>query len=159
MKDLNILGGTFMLNRAIDGLKHHIVSAVQESIRIPSVAGTPEENAPFGWEVRRALDHTLTLAEELGFRTKNVDNVAGYAEWGEGEEMVAVLGHLDVVPEGKGWTCDPYSGEIHDGKIWGRGVLDDKGPTLGALFALKAIKDLQIPLKRRIRVIFGTNEE
>ena len=99
-----------MLNRAIDGLKHHIVSAVQESIRIPSVAGTPEENAPFGWEVRRALDHTLTLAEELGFRTKNVDNVAGYAEWGEGEEMVAVLGHLDVVPVGKGWTCDPYSG-------------------------------------------------
>ncbi|MFA6746889.1 MAG: dipeptidase PepV [Aminobacterium sp.] len=148
-----------MLNQAIDGLKDDLISAIQESVRIPSVAGTPEKDAPFGQEVKRALDHALNLAGSMGFRTKNVDNMAGYAEWGDGEEIVAVLGHLDVVPEGSGWTYAPYGGDIHDEKIWGRGVLDDKGPTIGALFALKAIKELGIPLKRRIRVIFGTNEE
>ena len=69
------------------------------------------------------------------------------------------LGHLDVVPEGNGWTYPPYGGEIHSGKLYGRGTTDDKGPTIGALYALKAIKDLNLPLKKRVRIIFGLNEE
>lgn len=83
--------------------------------------------------------------------------MVGYAEYGTGEELIAVLGHLDVVPEGDGWTYPPYGGEIHDGKIYGRGTIDNKGPVIGALYALKVIKDLAIPLKRRVRIIFGLN--
>ena len=101
----------------------------------------------------------LKLAESLGFTVHNMDNQLGWAEYGEGEEMVAVLGHLDVVPEGDGWTTDPYGGEVRDGRIYGRGTMDDKGPTITSLYALKAIADSGVKLNRRIRVIFGLNEE
>ena len=80
-------------------------------------------------------------------------------EYGEGDEMIAVLGHLDIVPAGDGWTYPPFEGRIADGKIYGRGTTDDKGPLIASLFALKAIKDAGIKLKRRIRIIFGTDEE
>jgi succinyl-diaminopimelate desuccinylase len=83
----------------------------------------------------------------------------GFAEYGEGEEMVAVLGHLDVVPAGEGWSYPPFGAEVHEGRIYGRGILDDKGPILGALFALRAIKESGVKLKRRVRIIFGGNEE
>ena len=148
-----------MLSQKIDAMKDELIAALQESVRIPSVGGDPEEGAPFGAGPRKSLDWTLAFAETMGFRTKNVENVAGWAEMGEGDEMVAVLGHLDVVPEGKGWTVDPWGGELKDGMIYGRGVLDNKGPVMVGLFAAKAIFDSGIALKRRIRVIFGTNEE
>src|SRR3712207_3627380 len=83
----------------------------------------------------------------------------GYAEFGQGDEMIAVLGHLDVVPEGDGWTYPPYAAEIHDGKMYGRGTTDDKGPTIASLYSLKAIKDLNLPITKRVRIIFGLNEE
>ncbi|EGD49950.1 peptidase M20, partial [Thermoanaerobacter ethanolicus JW 200] len=70
---------------------------------------------PYGEGVAKALDKALEIAQSLGFRTKNVDGYVGYAEYGEGEEMIGVLGHLDVVPEGDGWTYPPYGAEIHDG--------------------------------------------
>ena len=83
----------------------------------------------------------------------------GWCEYGDGPEMIAVLGHLDVVPEGEGWSFDPFGGEIRDGKIFGRGTMDDKGPTMAALYALAAIRDTGLPLRRRIRLLLGTNEE
>ncbi len=140
-------------------MQDEIIKSVQDAIRIKSVEAAPGLSAPFGEGVRQALEHALKLSEELGFKTVNVDNMLGYAEYGQGEEMVAVLGHLDIVPEGGGWTHPPYAAEIHDGKIYGRGATDDKGPTIGALYALRAIRDLGIPLKRRVRVMFGLNEE
>jgi succinyl-diaminopimelate desuccinylase len=140
-------------------MKDEIISSVQDSIRIKSVHGEAKEDMPFGEGVHKALEHCLNLSESLGFKTVNVDNYVGYAEYGQGDEMVAVLGHLDVVPEGDGWMYPPYAAEIHDGKIFGRGAIDDKGPTIGALYALKAIKDLNLPLNRRVRVFFGLNEE
>lgn len=140
-------------------MKDDLVEAIRESLRIKSVGGDPAEGAPYGEGPRKALDWTLDFAKRMGFRTKNVDNVAGWAEMGEGDEMVAVLGHLDVVPEGEGWTADPWGGELKDGMIYGRGVLDDKGPTMAALFAAKALFDAGLKLKRRVRIIFGTNEE
>lgn len=148
-----------MLDNKVLEMKEEIIRGVQESIRIKSVEEPAQDGMPFGEGVHKSLLHTLALAESLGFSTVNVDNMIGYAEYGEGQEMIAVLGHLDVVPEGEGWTYPPYAAEIHDGKIFGRGTTDDKGPTIGALYALKAIKDLSIPLKRRIRIIFGLNEE
>lgn len=143
-----------MLRSIIDEMKDDIIGSLQGCIQIESV-NTGESNA----EIRRALDYTLAVAERLGFESKNIDQKVGYAEYGQGEEMIAVLSHLDVVAAGEGWTYPPFGGEIHDGKIYGRGVLDNKGAAIGALFALKAIAELKVPLSRRIRVIFGTNEE
>lgn len=148
-----------MLDDRILELKEDIIHSVQEAIRIRSVEEAAKEGMPFGEGVHRALEYCLSLSQSLGFKTVNVDNMVGYAEYGQGDEMVAVLGHLDVVPEGNGWTYPPYAAQIHDGKIYGRGAIDDKGPTIGALYALKAIQDLKLPLKRRARIIFGMNEE
>jgi len=148
-----------MLDDKILTMKDEIIASVQSALRIKSVEEDEKSGTPFGKGIQKALDHCLKLSESLGFETVNLDNMIGYAEYGEGDEMVAVLGHLDVVPEGCGWTYPPYAAEIHDGKIYGRGATDDKGPTIGALYALKAIKDLRLPLKRRVRVMFGLNEE
>lgn len=148
-----------MLNEKILSMKDEIIKSVQRCVQIKSVEEEPVGNMPFGEGVHKSLEYCLQLSENLGFKTTNVDNMIGYAEYGSGDEMIAVLGHLDVVPEGDGWTYPPYGAEIHNGKIYGRGTTDDKGPTIGALYALKAIKDLNIPLKRRVRVFFGLNEE
>lgn len=148
-----------MLDKKILDMKDEIIKSVQNSVRIKSVEEEAKNGMPFGEGVHNALLHCLELSDSLGFKTVNVDNMIGYAEYGTGDEMIAVLGHLDVVPEGEGWTYPPYAAEIHDGKIFGRGTTDDKGPLIGALYALRAIKDLNIPLKRRVRVFFGLNEE
>ena len=148
-----------MLDEKILSMKEEIIKSVQEVVRIKSVEDKAKDGMPFGEGVHRALENCLELSKSLGFKTVNVDNMIGYAEYGEGEDYVAVLGHLDIVPEGDGWKYSPYAAEIHNGKIYGRGTTDDKGPTIGALYALKAVKDLNMPLKRRVRIIFGLNEE
>lgn len=147
------------LNSYIDSMRDEIIKSVQELVRIKSVQDEPKPGMPYGEGVARALEKALEIAERLGFKTKNLDGYIGYAEYGEGEEMIAVLGHLDVVPEGDGWTYPPYGAEIHDGKIYGRGTVDDKGPIIAALYGLKAIKDAGLKLSKRVRIIFGTNEE
>ncbi|HZO90206.1 MAG TPA: dipeptidase PepV [Chthonomonadaceae bacterium] len=147
------------LHAWIDSHQDEIVSALQGVLRIPSLQGPPEPNAPFGKPVREALDYTLALCERLGFRTKDVEGYAGHAEFGQGEEMVAALGHLDVVPEGDGWTYPPYGATLADGALYARGSADDKGPTYAALFGAKALMDSGLPLRRRVRIIFGCNEE
>ena len=147
------------LNEAVLAKKDEMITCLQENLRIPSVEGPAAEGAPYGVEVRRCLDHALASAEALGFKTVNVDGHMGWFEYGEGDEMVAVLGHLDVVPAGEGWTVAPFGAEISDGKIWGRGTTDDKGPSIASLYALAAIRDAGLPLSRRIRVLLGCNEE
>lgn len=147
------------LNQHVLKYQDAMIAALQENIRIPSVQGPAMPDAPYGQDVRRSLEHALDTARKLGFRTRNLDNHIGWAEFGEGEEMIGILGHLDVVPEGDGWTYPPYGGEIHDGKIFGRGAVDDKGPSIAALYAMAALRDSGFPLRRRVRVIFGCNEE
>lgn len=147
------------LREKINSMQEEILEEIKSCVQIESVGGSPEEGAPYGRGPKEALDFALDLGRRLGFKAVNVDNRAGYIEMGEGEDMAAVLGHLDVVPAGEGWTHDPFKAEIQDGILYGRGVVDDKGPTIGAIYAMKAIRELGIPLDRRIRVIFGTNEE
>lgn len=147
------------LSAYVESQKPHLIAALRQNLRIPSVEAPPEEGAPYGRSVRESLDHVLKTAEALGFRTENVDGHLGWCEYGEGDEMAAVLGHLDVVPAGDGWTCDPFGGELRDGKIWGRGATDDKGPAIAALYALAALRDSGLPIRRRIRILFGCNEE
>ena len=148
------------LDSQIEAMKEEIISAVQACIQIKSVKdmSKPASGAPFGAGIKDALAWAMQLGEKLGFTVKNVDGYAGHIEMGSGE-LLGILGHLDVVPEGDGWSVPPYSGEIKDGRIYGRGALDDKGPSLAALFAMKAIKDANIPLSKRVRLILGTDEE
>lgn len=147
------------LQDAVNLQKEALLKSLQESIRIRSVEDTPSEDAPYGQGIRTCLDHALRTARELGFTAVDMDHQMGWCEYGDGEEMIAVLGHLDVVPEGEGWSFDPFGGKIADGKLFGRGAMDDKGPTFAALYALAALRDSKLPLKRRIRILFGTNEE
>lgn len=145
-------------DRELDARESELIESLQELIRIRSV-GEEAGVHPFGDGPHACLMACLALGERLGFRTASVDDMAGYVEYGSGEEMVAVLGHLDVVPEGDGWNYPPYGAVIDNGRLYGRGAVDDKGPTVAALYALRAIADSGVALSRRIRVIFGLNEE
>ena len=125
---------------------------------------TLEENlnskdAPFGDEIRKSLDYVLALGERYGFKIMNVDNVAGHIEYGEGEDIIGILCHIDVVPADGEWDYPPFAGTVTKGKIYGRGTVDDKGPTICSLYALRILKDLDIIPKKKIRLIIGTDEE
>jgi len=150
------------VSRLQDWLREHeqeLLEDTREIIRIPSIEGEPAENAPFGVECRRALDLALSKSASFGFRTTDLEGYLGYAEVGQGERLILVLGHLDVVPVGPGWHFDPFGAEISEGYIYGRGTTDDKGPAMAALYAARAIKECFPELNARIRVAFGCNEE
>ncbi|MGN0703148.1 MAG: Sapep family Mn(2+)-dependent dipeptidase, partial [Lentihominibacter sp.] len=152
------MGILIMFDEYIRDKQNEITDSLLGCVRINSVEGEPEESMPFGRGPAEALEYALKLAGDMGFRTVNIDNQVGYAEYGDGEEMIAVLGHLDIVPAGDGWSHDPF-GETDGDRIYGRGTLDDKGSMIGALYALDAVRKSGLPLKRRVRIIFGTNEE
>jgi succinyl-diaminopimelate desuccinylase len=131
-------------------------------VRIPSVCAEGGSGYPFGEAVDQALRKALEIAGHLGFRTHCGDGgYYGFAEMGDGQELVGVLGHLDVVPPGKleDWEHDPFNPVEIDGMLYGRGAQDDKGPMMAALFAAKALMDAGVTCKRRVRFIFGTDEE
>ncbi|MBZ2175940.1 dipeptidase PepV [Schnuerera sp. xch1] len=146
-------------NELIENYKEDIIKSTQDIIKIKSVQGESKPNMPFGEGPYKALNFSLDLSKKMGFGIKNIDNYAGHAEIGDGEETVGILVHLDVVPEGDGWTYPPYEAEIHDDRIYGRGTTDDKGPAIACLYAMKALKESKIDLNRKIKIIFGTNEE
>ena len=134
------------------------VKTIQKLVKIDSSKQPADENMPFGKGAADALNAFLSIAEEMGFKTYNYDNYVGEVLFGEGEEF-AILAHLDVVPAGNGWTHPPFGGEIADGKIYGRGTMDDKGPAVVCLYALKALKDEGFTPNKRIKLIVGCNEE
>ncbi|MCD5003423.1 dipeptidase PepV [Enterococcus saccharolyticus] len=118
---------------------------------------TPD--APFGPGPRDALLHMLAYGERDGFVVKNVDNYAGHIEFGEGDETLGIFGHMDVVPAGDGWDTNPYEPVIKDNKIYARGSSDDKGPSMAAYYGMKIIKELNLPLSKKIRFVVGSDEE
>ena len=130
-----------------------ILHDLDELIRIRSVSATDPDAAA------QALAYLLHRAEEMGFVTKNIGGIAGHIEYGEGEELAGVLSHVDVVPAGDGWSVEPFALTEKDGRFYGRGVVDDKGPSVIALYCLKALKDQGIVPKRRLRLILGAAEE
>ena len=129
-----------------------------ESVRDDSQA-TPD--APLGPGPTAALVKMLAIAERDGFTTKNIDNIVGYIEIGpkDADEYVAILSHVDVMPAGEGWDTKPFEPVVTEDKIIARGASDDKGPGMSAYYAFKILSDLKVPLKRRVRLIFGTDEE
>ncbi|AZV44765.1 dipeptidase PepV [Peribacillus asahii] len=141
--------------------KQDLLTDTQRLLQIKSVLdeNAATETAPLGIGVKAALDYMLDLGAKDGFTVKEVDHVAGHIEMGQGEELLGILCHVDVVPEGDGWSSDPYGAEIREGKIYARGAIDDKGPTMAAYYAMKVIKELDLPLNKRVRMIIGTDEE
>lgn len=147
--------------KEVEQRKDALIEDAKKLLQIKSVLDEENatENAPLGEAVKEALDFMLQLGEKDGFTPKNVGNLAGHLEFGQGEEIVGILCHVDVVPEGDGWSSDPYGAEIRDGKIFARGAIDDKGPTMAAYYAMKIVKELGLPLNKRVRMIIGTDEE
>jgi len=137
-------------------------AALVELLRIPSICDEGAGGYPFGEAIDQALRKALQIAGELGFRTQYGDGgYYGYAEVGEGTEMLGILGHLDVVPAGKltDWKRDPFDPVEKDGMLYGRGTQDDKGPLVASMFAVKALLDAGVKFNKRVRFIFGTDEE
>lgn len=140
-------------NQMIDDLKG-LLSI--ESVRDDSKAS---KDAPVGPGPRQALDYMYELAERDGFSTHDVDHIAGRIEAGQGEDVLGILCHVDVVPAGDGWDSDPFDPVVTDDAIIARGTLDDKGPTIAAYYAVKILNDMNVDWKKRIHMIIGTDEE
>ena len=144
----------------IDSYADAFTAHLTRWIQVPSVKDEAAEGAPFGKEVRRMYDMALADCEAEGFVTRGFEGYALDATLpGASEEAIAVLGHLDVVPAGDGWPMDPFAAVREGDRIYGRGTSDDKGPSLCALYAMKAIKEAGVPLKKSIRLILGCDEE
>lgn len=141
--------------------KDGLIDDLKKLISFPSILdeSAATADAPFGPEPKRALEWLLEEGRKAGFSVKNVDNMAGHIEMGEGDELLGILCHVDVVPAGGNWTYGPFDGTVADGKLFGRGAIDDKGPTMAAWHAMKLVKEAGIPLNRRVRLIIGSDEE
>ncbi|HZK61513.1 MAG TPA: Sapep family Mn(2+)-dependent dipeptidase, partial [Anaerovoracaceae bacterium] len=147
----------------IDEYQGEIIKTLQELISIRSVQSEAVKGNPFGNGVQEAFEYMLEKGKKEGFNVINIDNYGGHIEFGEdignNNDIMGILGHLDVVPEGKDWDFKPYSGELIDGKIYGRGAIDDKGPLVACLYAMKALKDTGVILNKKVRLILGLDEE
>ena len=143
-------------------VKDEFLTSLKTLISYPSVLNEGESETPFGQAIQDVLEKTLEICRSLGFTTYlDPKGYYGYAEIGQGAELLAVLCHLDVVPSGdeEDWRTPPFEASIKDGWIFGRGVQDDKGPSMAALYAVKALLDSGVKFKKRVRFIFGTDEE
>ena len=147
------------IKEEIHALSDEMITNLGRLVAIDSQLGTPAEGMPFGEGPAKALSEGLKIAQELGFHTVNLDNYCGYAEMGEGEEIVGIAGHLDIVPVGGDWTHDPFKLTREGDYVYGRGTTDDKGPVLEALYAMKLLHDSGVKLNKRVRLIMGCNEE
>lgn len=143
-------------------VKDEFLISLKTLISYPSVLNEGENGTPFGQAIQDVLEKTLEICRDIGFTTYlDPKGYYGYAEIGQGAELLAILCHLDVVPSGDeaDWQTPPFEATIKDGWVFGRGVQDDKGPSLAALYAVKSLLDQGIQLKKRVRFIFGTDEE
>ncbi len=149
-----------MIKNYITSKRDEMVADLAELIRIPSVMSEPSEGCPFGENNVKALRKAEEICRKYGFFTQNCDNYAVSADLlNNGEKHLGILCHLDVVPEGNGWTKPPFELTAEDGKLFGRGAIDDKGPAIAALYAMRCIKELGFAIDKNVRLILGSNEE
>lgn len=139
--------------------RENIFSDIDSLLRIESVNGEPEEGAPLGRNVKLALDRILEICASHGLTTRNIDGMVGEAVWGQGEQSLGILAHVDIVPVGAGWTKPPLQLTVENGMMYGRGVTDDKGPAISSLWALLAALAAGVKINRRIVFLFGGDEE
>lgn len=152
---------TINFTNEVEKRREEIILSTQAFLQINSVLDeeTATNGQPFGKGIMKALNYLLMKGKEDQFTIKNLDGYAGTIEFGQGEDLVGVLCHIDVVPPGDGWTSPPFAADIRNGNVYARGAIDDKGPTMAAYFAMKIVKDLELPLSKRVRMIIGTDEE
>lgn len=144
----------------IDSHKDQMIEDICTLCRINSEKMPYTEGKPFGEGPFEVLQTALTMMENYGFSVRNYDNYVGTADLNDKEAQLDILAHLDVVPAGEGWTVtEPFEPVIKDGKLYGRGTADDKGPAVAALYAMRAVKELGLPVKKNVRLILGTDEE
>lgn len=145
----------------VEPLMPEIKANLARLVKYNSVEGEPLEGKPFGEAPAAVLAEALTIAEELGFKTKNLENYCGFAEMGnaDSDKLIGIAAHLDIVPAGEGWNTDPFTLVENDGYYYGRGVSDDKGAVIASLYAMKILKDMGVPVEKKIRLLMGTNEE
>ena len=134
-----------------------IISHLAELVSYPTVFS--DDVKPFGQANIDCLNRVLEMGRELGFKAVNVDNYAGYIEFGQGDEVIGVVGHLDVVPVSDTWKTDPFTMTQVDDRYYGRGTSDDKGGVICSLYALKILSEIKPSINKRIRLIMGCNEE
>ncbi len=139
-------------------MKEELIQNLERLVRYPSIY-SEEENTPFGVQVKKCLEEALKIGYRYGLKTKNLNDYCGYIEVGEGKEIIGILCHLDVVPEGSGWNTNPFQLTEIDGKLYGRGVSDDKGAVSAMLIVMKLLKSEKIPDNKKVRLILGCNEE
>lgn len=148
------------ISRYIDAHRKEMLEDIGALCRINSVKGSYRIGKPYGEGCSEALRTALHIAECYGFSINNYDNYVGTVDMNDKEAQLDILAHLDVVPAGDGWTVtEPFEPVVKDGKIYGRGTADDKGPAIAALYAMRAVNELGIPLKKNVRLILGTDEE
>lgn len=148
-----------MFDIYMEQYKDEMLRDLVRFIKIQSVKGDPEPNKPYGKGIFDALMFIHDIAGKMDFECVNLFGHLAYIDYGKGDETLAILTHVDVVPAGEGWTKPPFGGEIENGRVYGRGTMDDKGPAIAALYALKAISDNFINLNKKVRIIFGCDEE
>lgn len=139
-------------------MKEELIQNLERFVRYPSIY-SEEENTPFGVQVKKCLEEALKIGDRYGLKTKNLNDYCGYIEVGEGKDIIGILCHLDVVPEGSGWNTNPFQLTEIDGKLYGRGVSDDKGAVSAMLIVMKLLKSEKIPDNKKVRLILGCNEE
>lgn len=147
--------------KILDAQFDQMLASLQKVISFNTEKGVAAADAPFGTNVADCLHYVLNLAQSFGLSTYNCDNYAGHADFvGTGKEVLGILGHLDVVPaKAEEWLYPPYGGVIENGKMYGRGTMDDKGPMIACLFAVKALKEAGFVPSKTVRLIFGCDEE
>lgn len=148
------------INNYVDAHLSEMVGTLSKIIAIPSVRGKAVAGKPYGEECAAVLDKMLSIAEGFGFTVANHKYRVGTIDlYPAVPPTLGILCHLDVVPAGEGWRSPPYSLMLSNGKLWGRGASDDKGPAMCVLYAMKAIRECRIPLTKNVRFIVGTDEE
>ena len=148
------------LNEIIDSYKEDIIRDTQKLMAYNSVYEKSDQpGQPFGQQIAAALECALEMATGMGFKTRNVDGYVGEIDYGTCGKKIGMIAHIDIVPAGDGWTYPPFTGKIVDGKLYGRGSLDDKGPLIAALYAMKAIKESSLPCSNHVRFLIGCDEE
>lgn len=147
------------INKYIDEHTEDMLRDLKGLMQINSAAEINADGLPFGKGSAKALEYIRQLAENIGMSTENFENYAVTADYGSGAPTLGILAHVDVVPQGEGWTKPCFDMTVENGKVYGRGAIDDKGPAVASLYAVKAIKELGIPLKNSVRYIFGGGEE
>ena len=149
------------ISQWVDAHQEEMIEDIKKLVRIPSDRGEPLPGKPFGAGADQALCTALEIASGYGFKTTNYDGYVGTVDFlPENDHHLDILSHMDCVPVADGWTVTtPFDPVVVDGKLYGRGTSDDKGPGMAALYAVRCVKELGIPLKHNVRLIWGTDEE